>query len=152
MEVLTTANASATSVTVKGIWGDNFSGKSVAAEAFNTAGIKMFDVTITGCTASGENTTLTVAALSGQLAAGFKIVAKKAHYNCLFFGADAWGTVEPDGMSLESIIKDKTQGGGPLNQFSTAGWKAMHAAVILYQERMLNLLCSSSFCDTDEEN
>ena len=150
MEVASTSTT--TSVTVKGIWGENFSGKAVAAEAFSPAGVKVCDVTITGCTATGENTVLTVSTLGTTLSAGFTVVAKKAHYNCLFFGADAWGTVEANGMRLESIIKDKTQGGGPLNQFSTAGWKAMHAAVILYQDRMLNLLCSSSFCDTDEEN
>lgn len=67
-----------------------------------------------------------------------------AIYNCIFFGLDAWGIIDPEGMGLETIIKGKGEIGGPLEQFSTVGWKSMHGAKILYEERMINYQCSSS--------
>ena len=73
-------------------------------------------------------------------------------YHCLFLGKGAYGVVEPTGMSLETILKSKEQVGGPLNQFSTVGWKAMHAAKVLYPERMLDVICGSSFSTTDKVN
>ena len=51
-----------------------------------------------------------------------------AVYDYIFFGQGAWGVVEPNGMSLETIIHDKSEAGGPLDQFSTVGYKLMHAA------------------------
>ena len=65
-------------------------------------------------------------------------------YNCIFFGLEAWGVIDPEGMGLETIIKGKGEIGGPLEQYSTVGWKAMHGAKILYEERMINYQCSSS--------
>lgn len=75
-----------------------------------------------------------------------------AVYDCIFFGQGAWGVVEPNGMSLETIIHSKDEIGGPLNQFSTVGYKLMHAARILYPERMINFICGSSYSDLDEAN
>ncbi len=75
-----------------------------------------------------------------------------AVYGCMFFGKDAYGVVEPDGMSLEMIIKNKEQIGGPLNQFSTVGWKAMHAAKILYPERIIRVECCGKFSKRDYAN
>lgn len=75
-----------------------------------------------------------------------------AYYDVLFFGAKAFGTADPEGENLEMIIKDKTQVGGPLNQFSTVGWKVVMGALILYQERMLRLECCSSLADNTEAN
>jgi len=75
-----------------------------------------------------------------------------AVYHCIFFGHDAWATVKPESMGLRTIIKSPKEVGGPLEQFSTAGWKAMHGAGILYEERMIDFICASSFSDTDEEN
>ena len=78
--------------------------------------------------------------------------ANLAVYGCMFFGKDAYGVVKPDGMSMEMIIKSKDQIGGPLNQFSTVGWKAMHAAKILYPERIFRVECCSAFSDVDYTN
>ena len=78
--------------------------------------------------------------------------ANLAVYGCLFFGKDAYGVVKPDGMSMEMIIKSKDEIGGPLNQFSTVGWKAMHAAKILYPERIFRVECCSAFSATDYTN
>ena len=53
---------------------------------------------------------------------------------------------------MEMIIKPKEQIGGPLNQFSTIGYKFCHGAKILYQERLLRVESGSSFGLEDEGN
>ena len=75
-----------------------------------------------------------------------------AVYATLVFGADAWGKVDPEGMGMEMIIKDKSEVGGPLEQFSTVGYKFMHGAEILYQERIVRLESCSSYSTVDEAN
>lgn len=75
-----------------------------------------------------------------------------AYYDLLFFGAKAYGTADPDGENLEMIIKDKEEVGGPLNQFSTVGWKVVMGALILYAERMLRLEVCSSLAEETESN
>ncbi len=75
-----------------------------------------------------------------------------ATYATLFLGKDAFGILDPDGEGMEMIIKPKEQIGGPLNQFSTIGYKFCHGAKILYQERMLRIESGSSYSATDEEN
>ena len=51
------------------------------------------------------------------------------------------------------IVKDKCQAGGPLNQFSTIGYKfETNGATILYPERVLRVMSCSSFSATDEPN
>ena len=74
-------------------------------------------------------------------------------YATYFFGKDAFGIIDPEGGALEMIVKDKSQVGGPLNQFSTVGYKLeTNGATILYPERMLRVMSCSSFSGTDEEN
>ena len=75
-----------------------------------------------------------------------------AVYATLFLGKDAFGILDPEGEGMEMIIKGKEQIGGPLNQFSTIGYKFCHGAKILYQERMLRVESGSSFGSLDEEN
>jgi hypothetical protein len=75
-----------------------------------------------------------------------------AVYGCLFLGKEAYGVIDPEGAGMEMIIKDKSQAGGPLNQFSTLGYKFEGGAKILYQDRMLRVECSSALSDTDEDN
>ena len=75
-----------------------------------------------------------------------------AKYHCFFFGKDAFGAIEPTGASLETIIKDKPEIGGPLNLHSTCGWKASHGAAILYPERIMDYVCGSTFSDDDDTN
>jgi hypothetical protein len=51
------------------------------------------------------------------------------------------------------IIKDRSEIGGPLNQFSTVGYKfETNGATILYNERVLRVMSCSSFSATDEAN
>ncbi len=73
-------------------------------------------------------------------------------YATLFFGKNAFGVVDPEGMGMELIVKDKSQVGGPLNQFSTVGYKFEAATKILYQERMVRVESGSSLSGTDQVN
>ncbi len=73
-------------------------------------------------------------------------------YATLFLGAKAFGILDPEGEGMEMIVKTREQIGGPLNQFSTIGYKFCHGAKILYQERLLRVETGSSFGDVDEEN
>jgi N4-gp56 family major capsid protein len=75
-----------------------------------------------------------------------------AVYLTLFFGKDAFGVVDPEGMGMEMIIKSQEQVGGPLNQFSTVGYKFENAAKILYQERMLRVESASFYSTVDQAN
>ena len=74
-------------------------------------------------------------------------------YATYFFGKDAFGIIDPEGGALEMIIHDKGEIGGPLNQFSTIGYKfETNGATILYPERLLRVMSCSSFSATDEVN
>ena len=75
-----------------------------------------------------------------------------ATYATLFLGKDAFGILDPEGEGMEMIIKPKEVAGGPLNQFSTIGYKFCHGAKILYQERLLRVETGSSYGSVDEAN
>ena len=75
-----------------------------------------------------------------------------AVYATLFMGAKAFGVLEPQGEGMEMIVKTKEQIGGPLNQFSTIGYKFNHGARILYQERLLRVESGSFYSGVDEAN
>lgn len=83
-----------------------------------------------------------------------KIINAKggAVYVSLFFGKDSYGEIDPDGGGMEMIIKDKAEAGGPLNQFSTLGYKFSTAFKILYEDRMVRVESCSDYSDVDEEN
>ena len=73
-------------------------------------------------------------------------------YATYLFGKDSFGIIDPEG-GAEMIVKDKSQIGGPLNQFSTIGYKLeTNGATILYTERLLRIMSCSSFSATDEAN
>jgi N4-gp56 family major capsid protein len=77
----------------------------------------------------------------------------KASYASYFFGKDSFGIIDPEGGGLEMIIHDKGTIGGPLNQFSTIGYKfETNGATILYPERLLRVMSASSFSGVDEIN
>ena len=74
-------------------------------------------------------------------------------YASFFFGKDAFGIIDPEGGALEMIIHDKGEIGGPLNQFSTIGYKfETNGATILYPERILRVMSCSSFSPFDDPN
>ena len=83
----------------------------------------------------------------------YKNKAGGVTYATYMFGKDAFGIIDPEGGALEMIVKDKSQVGGPLNQFSTIGYKfETNGATILYNERMLRIMSCSSFSATDKVN
>ena len=73
-------------------------------------------------------------------------------YLNIFLGKDAFGVLDPEGEGMEMIVKDRATAGGPLNQFSTIGYKFCHAAKILYQERLLRVESGSSLGGDDSAN
>lgn len=81
-----------------------------------------------------------------------KNTSDKSVYHSLFMGKDAFGVLDVDGEGMEMIIKDKSQVGGPLNQFSTIGYKFCHGAKILYPDRIVDLMTGSSLGDDDTAN
>ena len=117
-------------------------------------------VKVTDTTKSAGTHTLTVASTDfGTNAIGSIIYpaeygpADEAAYATYFFGKDAFGIIDPEGGALEMIVHDKDEIGGPLNQFSTIGYKfETNGATILYQERLLRVMCTSSFSGSDVAN
>ena len=83
----------------------------------------------------------------------YKNASDGATYATYFFGKDSFGIIDPEGGALEMIIHDKGEIGGPLNQFSTIGYKfETNGATILYPERLLRVMSCSSFSATDDVN
>ena len=78
--------------------------------------------------------------------------AKTKVYSTLFLGKDAYGLIDPAGGGLEMIVKDKSEIGGPLDQYSTAGYKFEAATKILYQERLLRVESCSAYSTVDAAN
>lgn len=67
-------------------------------------------------------------------------------YATLFFGKDAFGTVELEGMGMETIYHPIGSAGAadPLNQYWTHGWKVTHAIKILQETYMLRIESAAS--------
>ena len=70
----------------------------------------------------------------------------------IFFGQDAYGIIDPDGGSIQMIIKDKGEIGGPLEQFSTVGAKFETGTKILYPERCLVVYHTGEYSNTTPGN
>ena len=75
-----------------------------------------------------------------------------AVYATMFFGKDAFGLIDPDGAGMEMIIHPKGEVGGPLDQFSTVGYKFSQAAKILYNDRLVRVESCSAYSGTDTAN
>ena len=77
-----------------------------------------------------------------------------AVYHTLCFGKDAYGKVAIEGGAMEMIVKQKGSGGtaDPLNQRGTVGWKGTHAAALLYEERIVDIISGSSYSGVDAAN
>lgn len=75
-----------------------------------------------------------------------------AIYPCLAFGADAVGSVASEGEEFRMIIKSAGEIGGPLEQFSTIGYKGVHGGRVLYEDRLIRVECGSSYSAVDKAN
>ena len=85
--------------------------------------------------------------------ADYKNKAGTVTYATYFFGKDGFGIIDPAEGGLQMIIKPKEVAGGPLNQYSTIGYKfETNGATMLYTERVLRVMSCSSYSAIDEEN
>ena len=73
-------------------------------------------------------------------------------YATIIMGKDAFAMIDPDGGTMEMIVKTKGEAGGPLEQFSTVGYKYEGAAKRLYEERMVRIESTSAYSPTDQAN
>ena len=87
------------------------------------------------------------------LGGDYKNKAGTVTYATYFFGKDGFGIIDPGEGGLQMIVKPKEVAGGPLNQFSTIGYKfETNGVTILYTERVLRVMSCSSFSGTDVAN
>ncbi len=83
----------------------------------------------------------------------YKNKAGGATYANYVFGADAFGIIDPEGGALEMIHQPREIVGGPLKQFETLGYKfETNGATVLYPERVMRVMCCSSYSATDDAN
>lgn len=76
-----------------------------------------------------------------------------AVYATLVLGKEAFGTVDVAGGGLQMIVHDKSSAGGPLDQFSTIGYKlTTNGAKILYDDRMVRIESCGTYSATDVAN
>lgn len=68
-----------------------------------------------------------------------------AVFGTLVLGENAYGVTEVEGGGLQTIIHNRDEIGGPLNQFSTVGWKALKVAEILQDTYIVRI----EHCVTD---
>ena len=117
-------------------------------------------VKVVSNTASSGTHTITIASTDfGTAAIGTEIYPAEygagdiAAYATYFFGKDSFGIIDPEAGGMEVIVKSREQIGGPLEQFSTVGYKfESNGATILYQERILRVMSTSSYSSVDEDN
>lgn len=83
----------------------------------------------------------------------YKNKATTVTYATYFFGKDAFGIIDPEGGALQMIVKNKGEVGGPLEQFSTIGYKfETNGVTILYSERLVRVMSCSSYSAIDTAN
>ena len=83
----------------------------------------------------------------------YKNKAGTVTYATYFFGKDGFGIIDPAEGGLQMIVKPKEVAGGPLNQYSTIGYKfETNGATMLYTERVLRVMSCSSYSSIDEVN
>ena len=76
-----------------------------------------------------------------------------AVYATLFLGKDAFGCIDLQGGGLQMILHSASEAGGPLDQFSTVGYKlTTNGAKVLYEDRMVRVESCSHYSDEDVAN
>lgn len=74
-------------------------------------------------------------------------------YATFFFGEDSFAIIDVAGGNLEFIFHDRKIAGGPLEQFSTAGYKLeSNGATVLYPERLVRVMSVTSESATEQPN
>lgn len=144
-------SANATSIT--------FDGGTVAADA-----LKGRKILVDGKTYNVKSNTATAITLAdGEKAAaiadntviypGEGGAGGLAVYATLFLGKEAYGCIDLAGGGLQMILHSASEAGGPLDQFSTVGYKMVtNGAKILYEDRMVRVESCSAYSSDDEAN
>lgn len=99
-----------------------------------------------GCIAGVKILESTEAKIWANAAIDNTTSSARSVYGTLLFGQNAYGTTDIEGGGLETIIKPFGSGGtsDPLDQRSTAGWKAARTAEILVDSYMVRIeTCAS---------
>lgn len=74
-------------------------------------------------------------------------------YSTIVLGAHAYGTTEVDeNGGIEHIFKGKGEIGGPLEQYSTTGWKYLGTAERLVEQYMVRIECLTDSSATEPAN
>ena len=71
-------------------------------------------------------------------------------YATYCFGKDAFGIIDPEGGAARMIVKSAEEVGGPLEQFSTVGYKLETGTQVLYETRLVRLMSCSSYSADDD--
>lgn len=138
----------------------SFTGATVVADAligmyvyFGTNRAKITDNTANSITFASFTAAAVASGTDIYISDGDGIESGEATYATYFFGKDAFGIIDPDGGAAEMIVKSKEQVGGPLNQFSTIGYKLeTNGATMLYTERVLRVMSCSAYSGIDTSN
>lgn len=138
----------------------SFTGATVVADAligmyvyFGTNRAKITDNTANSITFASFTAAAVASGADIYISDGDGIESGEATYATYFFGKDAFGIIDPDGGAAEMIVKSKEQVGGPLNQFSTIGYKLeTNGATMLYTERVLRVMSCSAYSGIDTSN
>ena len=112
----------------------------------NTGSKILFAASMDNAAASGDFL------LPGEGGFESKTSGRNAVYATMFFGADAFGVIDPESGALQTIVKAKSEIGGPLDQFSTIGYKLTTGAKILYPSRIVRVESCSSYSGADSAN
>ena len=112
-----------------------------------------YEITDNGTDSITVDKNVTSAAANAKIYPGEGGADGIAIYATYVFGKDAFAIIDPEQGGLEMIYKSKKEIGGPLEQFSTVGYKfETNGATILYQERLLRVMSTSAYSDIDEAN
>lgn len=89
---------------------------------------------------------------NAKITAGTFADGAGVYYTSYFLGKDGYACVDVSGGNMEMITKTRDQIGGPLNQFSTIGYKFEDATKVLYPERVLLVYSCSAYSADDSAN
>lgn len=73
-------------------------------------------------------------------------------YASFAFGKEAYATIDPGEGNARMIVKDRSQVGGPLEQWSTVGYKFESGYIVKYTERLIRLMSTTTFSATAVAN
>lgn len=73
-------------------------------------------------------------------------------YSTICLANDGYSTTSIENGGLENIVKPKEEAGGPLNQWSTVGWKATKVAKRLTEAFMIRIECLTDASATEPAN